>query len=82
MEEGLKRLYEMYGNHKARFLHDIKRQAYPGRRVKVMPTDNKSETLWDGVIVRLPKKKPCVRVKVRGRTWFLLVENHQILIDW
>lgn len=77
----LKRLSEMYGNPRAVF-------AKPGmvldsgQRVLVMPTGEKSETMWPGVIVKLPKKRTSVKVCVNGRTWFLPVREHQVLTEW
>ena len=77
----LDRLSQMYGNPNAVFLGPGG-QIASGTRVKVMPTGSKSETMWDGIVVKLPKKRPCARVKLNGRVWFLPLHKHQVLTQW
>lgn len=70
-----------YGNPNAVFLAKGD-EVEVGTKVKVMPTNNSSDALWDGVIVKHKKKKIAARVKVNGRTWFLPVDRHQVLVKW
>ena len=80
-EDFVDRVAANYGNPNAVF-------AQPGEfldsgmRVKVMPTDRISDTILDGIIVKQPRKRPCVRVRINGRIWFLPVHKHQILMKW